>query len=256
MIRIEKNKKIAPFIKDVLLLESNSAIEHTLPFYADGFPGILYSETQNGILLLPIHKILPNFFLYGQTIEPIQLQIKGTYKLIVFQLYPFATRLLLGFNPKEINDECYDLKQVQNINTAERIAQLAINNTDQQIKIISEYILELVKNASTNPDNSIKLAVSTIINAKGLLPIKKLREQLFITERTFERRFAKEIGVTPKQFSRIIQFSFSLNQIQESDYTLLTNIAYENGFADQSHFIRTFKKYTGQTPKEVLSKLG
>lgn len=252
---LQKEKRIAPFVKEILLLTSESKMVHNLPFFADGYPGILYSETDDGVLLLPSNKLLPIFFLYGQTIEPIKLQIKGSYKLIVFQLYPFATRLLLGIDPKEINDECYDLEQVKNINTNEYISSLIINDTNQQLQIISDYIDSLIKNSSANPDNSIKLAVSTIINSKGQIPIWKLREQLHITERTFERRFKKEIGVTPKQFAKIIQFSFSLNQIQESDYTKLTNIAYENGFADQSHFIRTFKKYTGETPKEILLKL-
>jgi len=256
MKKIEKDNRIAPFINEIFLLENNHNIETELPFYADGCPGIMYYENANGVLLLPINKMLPNFFLYGQTIEPISLQIKGRYKIIVFQLYPFATRLLLGINPKEINDECYDLKQIENIKTDQTIANLTTTtNISEQVKLISDYVLALVKKSSIDPDNSIKLAVSTIINSKGTLPIKKLREQLFITERTFERRFAKEIGVTPKQFARIIQFSFSLNQIKESDYTKFTNIAYENGFADQSHFIRTFKRYTGETPKEVLSRL-
>jgi len=255
MITIEKDKRIASFIKEIFLLESDDNSVHNLPFYADGYPGILYSETSDGVILLPHQKTLPNYFLYGQTIEPIQLQIKGAYKLLVFQLYPFATRLLLGINPKEINDECYDLMQVQNVETDKTITRLITADTNSQVKIISDYILELVKNSSSNIDTSIKLAISTLINTKGLIQIKQLREQLYITERTFERRFAKEIGVTPKQFAKIIQFSFSLNQIQESDYTKLTNIAYENGFADQSHFIRTFKKYTGETPKEVLSRI-
>jgi len=255
MITIEKDKRIASFIKEIFLLESDDNSVHNLPFYADGYPGILYSETSDGVILLPHQKTLPNYFLYGQTIEPIQLQIKGAYKLLVFQLYPFATRLLLGINPKEINDECYDLMQVQNVETDKTITRLITADTNSQVEIISDYILELVKNSSSNIDTSIKLAISTLINTKGLIQIKQLREQLYITERTFERRFAKEIGVTPKQFAKIIQFSFSLNQIQESDYTKLTNIAYENGFADQSHFIRTFKKYTGETPKEVLSRI-
>lgn len=254
-MEIEKDNRIAPFIKEIFLLENDSDSEHKLPFYADGYPGIIYSQTQNGVRLFPPNKLLPNFFLYGQTIEPIELQINGAYTLIVFQLYPFATRLLLNIDPKGINDACFDLKQIERVDTEQVITNLVDKDCQQQINIISDYILELVKNASINRDNAIKLAVTTIINTRGTIPIKDLRTQLYITERTFERRFAKEIGVTPKQFAKIIQFSFSLNQIQDADYTKLTNIAYENGFTDQSHFIRTFKKYTGETPTQILSRL-
>lgn len=94
-----------------------------------------------------------------------------------------------------------------------------------------------------------------MINSKGSMPIKNLRSQLHIAERTFERNFKQAIGITPKQFSRIIQFSFSINQIKESDYYSFTDIAYNNNFSDQSHFIRTFKKYTGQTPRAFATEI-
>lgn len=256
MERLPINNLILPFVKEIFYLQSKEDTTHNLPFYADGYPGILYSITNKAVQLLPINKSLPNFFLYGQTIEPIELLVEGPYEMIVFQLYPFATRLFLGINPKEINDACYDLHQVEKVDTKKTVDALENKSTEERASIISDYILKMVKSTSSNIDNSIKLAVSTIIKAKGHVTIKNVRDQLFITERTFERKFNNEVGVTPKQFAKIIQFSFSLDQIKESDYTTLTNIAYENGFTDQSHFIRSFKKYTGGTPKEILTKLG
>lgn len=255
MTRLEVNENILPFVQDIFLLENDLDIIHTLPFYADGYPGILYSETNIPVILFPLDKELPNFFLYGQTIEPIELKVKGPYKMIVFLLYPFATRILLDINPREINDACYDLMQVKSVDTKTIAASLSKINTDEQVEVISNYILDLVKSSTSNIDNSIKLAVSTILKTKGTISISQLRNQLFITERTFERKFNKEVGVTPKQFAKIIQFNFSLDQIKESDYTNFTTVAYENGFTDQSHFIRSFKKYTGGTPKEILAKL-
>ena len=250
------NEKILPFVKAIFYLENKEDQKHKLPFYADGYPGILYSISNEPITLQPYGKLLPDFFLYGQTIEPIELIIEGPYEMIVFQLYPFATRLFLDINPKEINDACYDLQQVKSVDTNGTREELTNKSTEERVDIVSDYILELVKSTSTDIDNSIKMAVSTIIKSKGVITIKNLREQLYITERTFERKFNKEVGVSPKQFAKIIQFSFSLDQIKDSDYTNLTNIAYENGFTDQSHFIRSFKKYTGGTPKEILAKLG
>lgn len=253
MIKIDN--RIKPFVNEIFMLESKEAANHNLPFYADGFPGLMYSETNKEIILLPLGKMLPPLFLYGQTIEPISLEIDGEYRIIVFQLYPFATRLLLGINPQDINDNCYDLCEMQEINTNKTIRELRNSVPENQFEILTSYILKLIKKATDNGDNTIKLAISTIIDAKGTIPIKQLREQLFISERTFERRFKKEIGVTPKQFARIIQFSFSLDQLKESDYNKLTHVAYENGFTDQSHFIKTFKQFTGATPKELLTKI-
>ena len=60
--------------------------------------------------------------------------------------------------------------------------------------------------------------------------------------------------LAPKHFSKIIQFQVSLNQLQANDYSKLSDIVYDNGFADQSHFIRVIKAYTGKTPKHLASR--
>ena len=127
-----------------------------------------------------------------------------------------------------------------------------INQDSDKLDGIVMYLNELVKLASANTDNSIKLALNVIISAKGNITIKEVREQLYITERTFEKRFSKEIGVTPKQFASIIQFSSSMNKLTKDDFCKLTDIGLDSGYADQSHFIRTFKKYTGKIPSNFL----
>ena len=73
-------------------------------------------------------------------------------------------------------------------------------------------------------------------------------KQLPVTERTFERNFKSYVGLSPKQFAKIIQFQSSLNRLTKAKFQKLTDIGLESGFTDQSHFIRTFKSYTGQTP--------
>jgi len=155
-----------------------------------------------------------------------------------------------------LNDDCYDLKLVENINTDETIEKLFRTKDDNEVlEILAGYFNQLLQNASANPDYRIKLAINLILKTNGAVSIKELRERLSVTERTFERQFVKEIGVTPKQFAKIIQFSFSRKHLTDSDYFNLTEISFKSGFADQSHFIRSFKRYTGKTPKEFLKQL-
>jgi AraC-like DNA-binding protein len=81
--------------------------------------------------------------------------------------------------------------------------------------------------------------------------VKKLTEQLHLTERTLQRRFVEHIGVSPKQFAKIIQFQASLSSLSDKTVSKLTEVVYESGYADQSHFIRSFKKYTGRKPSQL-----
>lgn len=251
------HKSLNPFAKDIIFFESNEInTKKKLPFYADGFPGIIFSKSNNPFYLQPRNKKLPDFYLYGQTIEPIYLDILGAFQLYVIRLYPFAVRILLGVDPKVLNDDCYDLMLVDNINTPRTLEKLhQTEDRSDTVKILADYFNELLKNASINPDYRIKLATNLILKTNGTISIREVRDRLFITERTLERHFLKEIGVTPKQFAKIIQFSSSIKQITETNYVNLTEIAYDKGFADQSHFIRSFKRYSGKTPKEFKKQL-
>ena len=206
---------LEPFAKDIFLLESNEKnIEHKNPFYADGFPGIIYSKSTNPFYLQPRNKRLSDFYLYGQTIEPISLDTKGAFHLVGIRLYPFAVRILLGIDPKALNDDCFDLMRVENVDTPRTLEKLRETEDESKIvKILAAYFSELLQNASVNPDYRIKLAINLILKTNGVISIKEVRDKLCVAERTLERHFLEEIGVTPKQFAKIIQFSSSMKQL-------------------------------------------
>ena len=245
------------YVHDVLVLENKDSEQNAhLPFYADGYPGIIFQNAANGIFLKPHNKKASAFFLYGQTIEPIEMIIAGTYKIIVFQLYPFAARILLGIEPKEITDDCFDLTQMPESIAKSTLHQLSqTEDTQEQMDLIAVFLKKCIQKSPINPDESILLTINLILQFKGKISIRNLREKIHITERTFERRFLKEIGVNPKNFARIIQFQSSKNQLSKSDDSNTMDVVFENGFTDQSHFIKTFKKYTGLTPSEFQHSL-
>jgi AraC-like DNA-binding protein len=243
---------ISAYVKNIYILENNEPDTlNVLPFFADGYPGIVFSMAPKGVFLHPQNKLLSTFFLYGQTIHPIELSISSVYRLIVFQLFPFAAKSLLNVNPKELNDECFDLSPISHQNIDNFVEK--VKNTEGvaiQIDLITTLLKILIDQTSTSIDVRIQEAIQIILNKKGKINIKDLREQLHITERTFERQFLAQVGVTPKQFAKFIQFQISLNQISDENYTRLTDVVFDNGFADQSHFIRNFKRFTGKIPSD------
>lgn len=250
------DQKIALFVKSILVFENKDSSANTvLPFFADGYPGIMYQETEKGLYVSPHNKKMPDLFLYGQTLHPIELLINGSYKLIIFQLYPFVLKTLPGITPRELNDDCFDLGLLKQYKVNETTRQIRnAGNISKQIKILSSFLYYIFQAKREQIDYKIRQSIQLIITHAGKLPIKVLREKLKISERTFERRFIIQAGVSPKQFSKIVQFQLSLNQLTSKEYAKLTDIVFDNGFADQSHFIRTFKSYTGKTPKKFKQK--
>lgn len=247
-------EQLRPYVQSIVTMETNDSNAQTnLPFYADGLPGIMFQLSENGCYLLPKNKNLSELFLYGQTLEPISLNIKGAFRFIVFQLYPFASKYLLNVHPKELNDDCFDLLQLEQLAVETYAAQLKqTNNFQDWVNILSTLLIDLISTNQIPPDDQIQNAISLILRNKGQLTIKEVRDQVFLSERTLERKFIDQVGLTPKQFAKIIQFKNSLRLLTANNYGQLLAVGLDSGFSDQSHFIRSFKKYTGKTPTDFL----
>ncbi len=65
--------------------------------------------------------------------------------------------------------------------------------------------------------------------------------------------FKKHNGLTPKQLHKVFRFNKILQVIQDQKKIEWSMIAYECGFADQSHFIKEFKLYSGMNPQTFIT---
>jgi AraC-like DNA-binding protein len=247
---ITPDKSVSLFVKSIWVFENNTdTINTSLPFFADGFPGLIFQQSEGGLVVNPHAKLMPELFLYGQTIAPIELEVTGKYSIIIFQLYPFVLRTFFKIKPESINDNCYYLNDNEkNISALKN--QLSISKTmDEKVTRISKLLLTYFEKMKQNLDFEIRQAIEIMLLSNGQKRISALEANISLNIRTLERRFKNETGISPKQFAQMIQFQAALQQLTVKDYTKLNDIVYQNGFADQSHFIKVFKAFTGKTPK-------
>jgi AraC-like DNA-binding protein len=101
------------------------------------------------------------------------------------------------------------------------------------------------------PDLLIGKAIQQIKQQNGILKIKDLAASLHISQDPFEKRFRSQVGATPKQYTSIIRLRSLINNF--SSYSSFTEASYEAGYFDQSHFIKDFRVFTGQTPKDFFT---
>nr|WP_314491301.1 helix-turn-helix transcriptional regulator [uncultured Chryseobacterium sp.] len=78
--------------------------------------------------------------------------------------------------------------------------------------------------------------------------LQDLAKILQLNPITISKHFPRYFGCTFGEYMRRLKINRSLTLIQSNKHTL-TEIGLECGFADQSHFIRTFKSQTGFLPK-------
>ena len=241
---IEKYR-LQPFVKEVFYFIGAKA--ERLTFFADGFPGIVLLQTETPAFMLPKGKPLSPFFIYGQTIRPLELELTDKYRMLVFQLQPFAVRTLFGVNPKLLNDDCHDLSP--QYADALRHLQFAAESAEQA-EILAKFIAAKAESAATDKGSQVQMAIGLVLSSGGKIGVKAMAQQLHLTERTLQRLFMEYVGLSPKQFAKIVQFQQAFNQVSDEAFDKLTEIVFENGYADQSHFIRNFRRFTGQKPSD------
>lgn len=68
------------------------------------------------------------------------------------------------------------------------------------------------------------------------------------SHRHFARYFTESVGLRPKIFGRLRRFGQVLERLAKSDDASLADLAAEQGYADQAHFNREFRDFSGLSP--------
>lgn len=63
-------------------------------------------------------------------------------------------------------------------------------------------------------------------------------------------RFKARVGVTPKRLATLLRMAATLGRLAEMSHPDWAQVAADAGFADQAHFARAFKSFSGLTPGE------
>lgn len=255
-IRINPPAYLRAYIRYAWILKSNSRTlaVHSFRIMADGCPGILFQQPEYG-LFYHNGKPLPEFLLFGQSTRSAELSLCGSFRTIGISFYPNALKLLFGLHAEELTNTCLDLTLLSKGQERCLCEQLfALSNTRQQMEVLFAYLFSRIQQQSIRSDKAIDYALSAILQSKGMIELKSVQQQLQLSERSFERRFKEQTGISPKLFCRICCFQASLQQFKNQGYTRLSDIAFEQGYADQSHFIRSFKEFSGLSPKQYQQK--
>jgi len=250
-------KELFPFIKHYLFLESKGSGFSKLRLFSDGNMGIVFSFKNNlvsGYKNNEQVEPLPNSFLYGQisTFKDVCVVNETDLLIVVFQ--PSGIQQLLGIPAGMLRDNIISTaylfgKQGQELN--EKLME-AFSIRDR-LRLLNLFFTKLALKRTHPGDLIVQASVNSIVKNKGLISLNQLVKLTGYTERHIERKFIEAIGIPPKRFGNIIKLHHFLKHLKnQSNNANLTAIAYEAGYADQSHLIKEFKKFTGMTPKTYI----
>lgn len=118
-------------------------------------------------------------------------------------------------------------------------------------EIIEAYTrnMDAVRHANRYP-KSVTLCLDYIYdNLHRKITLNELAEITRLSPSYLSRLFRKEVGVTISSYIISKRIEAAENMLKHSDYTAL-EISNYLCFSSESHFIQTFRKHTGYTPKQ------
>jgi AraC-like DNA-binding protein len=202
-----------------------------------------YQEDGDGVFL-------ERCFVIGQLTRPYEVEPTGETGTFFVCFHPNGFLPFATFPIKEMENTAVSLEKLfgeegQGLG----LKILSANSTSERISLIEAFLFASLADTGTI-DSIVQSTVETILTANGQLSVNELSKQNNTNRRQLARKFSSDIGLSPKQLSKTVRLQAALKILLTKDVASLTDLAYENEYYDQAHFIKDFKEFTGLTPKE------
>ncbi|MEM7034290.1 MAG: helix-turn-helix domain-containing protein [Chloroflexota bacterium] len=195
----------------------------------------------------------PRAMVLGQRIKPFYIEPVGYVNTFSVSFYPYGFANFITEPIKNLVNKETPLDLLFGEASAKELEQriLKAEDTKQRIAVIEAFLFDQLNNKTTI-DTIVKTTIDALLSTKGSTPINKILKQDLSKRRQLERKFRQQIGISPKQLSKVIRLQTALKMLLNEEAETLTRIAYESEYYDQAHFIKDFKEFTGVSPKEFL----
>lgn len=184
----------------------------------------------------------------GQFDHPVIIEQMGKIEIIGICFKPYGLYPFLKLPLSEITNGPGPLELLINHETIDRLYHARLSGNWQQVL---DRTLEAKLGQIKPIDTVVKTSVKYLYENNGFTVGKSL-EKSGISTRTLERRYQEWIGLTPKQFSRLIRVRKILYELESSLKPNWMQFVVRYGLYDRSHLCHEFLQFTGASPTQFL----
>lgn len=253
----QPSEPLKPFVKQYWAIENvlQKGEQYTQRVIPSGLTElILYlgykpkAFTKNRLLEEP-------FLLNGQQNDYYDILISENLSLFSISFHPQGLSQFFPIPIYELSNHDIPLKYINKDLYSELEARLSVEITFQEkVEIVEKCLLKLLINNKREYEfKRINHIIEMIKVSKGDIKINELSNLACLSRKQFERTFMDYIGISPKQYLKIIRLQSSIFLKSKNRDLTLTELAYESGYYDQSHFINDYRAMTGITPKQFFN---
>jgi AraC-like DNA-binding protein len=157
-------------------------------------------------------------------------------------------------NLAELSNSCVPLEVLWGRSGRQIVEQLLdVQAPEEALRLFQGFLLERVA-TTRRPHPGTVRAVREILKYRGLVSVNHLARTVGWSERTLERRFAQEVGLSPKLLSLTARFHCLLACVSPERKEKWASLAWDCGFADQAHLTREVLRFSGASPMRLFDK--
>ena len=197
--------------------------------------------------------IQPRAMVLGQITEPFFIEPTGYVDSFAIRFYPYGLANFLSIPIKALANAETPLTALFDEDTANSLTRRIVNaeDTEARIAVIEEFLFNTLGN-QVSIDHIVKATIDLMFSTDGTISIGEMLNHDTSKRRQLERKFTAQVGISPKQLSKVIRLQSVLSRLLNQQSTTLSHIAYDSNYYDQAHFIKDFKEFTGMTPGEFF----
>ena len=180
---------------------------------------------------------------------------KGNYAIFCVQLKSNGFFAIFGIPQKILINNIFPLEDIlgneDNLLLTEQFQSAA--DIFEMASYMNTYLIKMFLSRKHKIYTGIISNIADIVlQNKGVISMDALALYGNMSIRNFERRFINEVGMPPKLYARITRFYNAVENKMLHPLKNWTEIVYENGYYDQSHFIKEVKLFSSKSPDDLF----
>jgi AraC-like DNA-binding protein len=165
---------------------------------------------------------------------------------IVFQ--PGALFRLTGVPSNLLTNHFFDAEAI--FSSEVNLVNERLSSTDnylEMVEIVEQFLWYQIRKVKYDVRPVDKVGLYLISHAKPV-SMDWLARQACLSRKQFYRKFVERMGVSPKLYSRIVQFDNAVKMKNAKPDKDWLSIALELGYYDYQHLVKDFREFTIMTP--------
>lgn len=195
------------------------------------------------------------FYIQSVSTKGIVHKIGGEIGYLRTFFKPGKLAQYLGAPLKETTDQLLTLEDF-GLSGLPRLKDGILNRqtTESRIECLEKHILKQFRWAAKEKE-MLQFLTEALQTGKEFQSVPELCTFFGYSCRHLRRIFMHQAGIGPKAFLKLFHFKGGIQSFDKGKNKPLTQLAYDNGYADQAHFCRDFKSFLGLSPGLFKKKI-